>query len=522
MKIEWTYATLVALSIAIIVGSVILRYVMNRQKQHEDFDNGVNMLGSRPESSYDNAFGDSRTFATQNFGWDDGLNAEFNTWFNTPKDIPGGRIGGNSFDAPPAPSGSGSCRWVCDADDMNQYQNDADDHRDVNHTYEYRDDRNNRQTVTQQTVFDDDGILNDPNDSAFYGPYSPSDDGRWDGRESNGRCAPGYAWDGQECLNVAQAAQDNNVAIWTNGPSTLPPPGPQPGPAPAPVPTPGPTPKPGPKPAPSGTWVTITAVNQPKMPRVGGGSYVIVSYVNPTTKKNVTMEVQTGNPPIPGLYDKPLPLSGRSLAKAGGETNGVGGQLLLSPTGEVIDGRPKSAVPGPTPSTTLIQGTVTSNPSANSYVATYKIGTSKTPKTYAFTNKTGKITKNQIIALKTSNGTVTGVSTVFPTLPSCQVNYGTFVYGGLPGCGGGGIARSGVQGTVTSNPSPDHYVATYKIGTSKTPKTYAFTDKNGKITKNQIVALKTSNGTVTGVSTVFPAGPKGIITRNLGNFMYTK
>ena len=505
MKIDWTYATLVALSIAIIVSSVILKYTVNRQRQvTEDFDNGVNMLGSSRESSYDNAFGDSRTFATQNFGWDDGLNAEFNTWFHTPKDIPGGGIDGNSFDAPPAPSGSGSCRWVCDADDMNQYRDDLDD----------RDDRDDRDDVTQytddrddvtqytdethiaqntrQTVFDDDGSLNDDG----YGPYTPSDDGRmrWDGRGSNGQCAPGYEWDGQECLNMSQAARDNGVAIWTPGPSPLPPSGPLPGPAPAPVPTPGPTPKPGPKPASKGTWVPLTSYVATMT--ASAGSNFTATYIDPVTKKSVTL---TGRP-YGSCPDSP----GACVAKAGD-----GGSILVSPTG-IIDGRPK---PGPVKKSTLIQGTVTSNPSSNHFVATYKVGAAT--KTYAFTNTTGFITKNRIVALTVGpSGIPTGVSTIFPARGNGSFNVRDFSYQAM------GLALpESIMGTVTSNPSPDHFVATYTSGTSKTPKTYAFTNTTGKITKNQSVKLS-AMGPVIIVETIFPARPKGV--RNTGNFMYTK
>ena len=397
MKIDWTYATLVALSIAIIVSSVILKYTVNRQRQvTEDFDNGVNMLGSSRESSYDNAFGDSRTFATQNFGWDDGLNAEFNTWFHTPKDIPGGGIDGNSFDAPPAPSGSGSCRWVCDADDMNQYRDDVTQYTDETHIAQN----------TRQTVFDDDGSLNDDG----YGPYTPSDDGRmrWDGRGSNGQCAPGYEWDGQECLNMSQAARDNGVAIWTPGPSPLPPSGPLPGPAPAPVPTPGPTPKPGPKPASKGTWVPLTSYVATMT--ASAGSNFTATYIDPVTKKSVTL---TGRP-YGSCPDSP----GACVAKAGD-----GGSILVSPTG-IIDGRPK---PGPVKKSTLIQGTVTSNPSPDHFVATYTSGTSKTPKTYAFTNTTGKITKNQSVKLS-AMGPVIIVETIFPARPKGVRNTGNFMY----------------------------------------------------------------------------------------------
>ena len=508
MKIDWTYATLVALSIAIIVSSVILKYTVNRQRQvTEDFDNGVNMLGSSRESSYDNAFGDSRTFATQNFGWDDGLNAEFNTWFHTPKDIPGGGIDGNSFDAPPAPSGSGSCRWVCDADDMNQYRDDLDDRDDVTQypmegpgyadldhpppMYRFADETHIAQN-TRQTVFDDDGSLNDDG----YGPYTPSDDGRmrWDGRGSNGQCAPGYEWDGQECLNMSQAARDNGVAIWTPGPSPLPPSGPLPGPAPAPVPTPGPTPKPGPKPASKGTWVPLTSYVATMT--ASAGSNFTATYIDPVTKKSVTL---TGRP-YGSCPDSP----GACVAKAGD-----GGSILVSPTG-IIDGRPK---PGPVKKSTLIQGTVTSNPSSNHFVATYKVGAAT--KTYAFTNTTGFITKNRIVALTVGpSGIPTGVSTIFPARGNGSFNVRDFSYQAM------GLALpESIMGTVTSNPSPDHFVATYTSGTSKTPKTYAFTNTTGKITKNQSVKLS-AMGPVIIVETIFPARPKGV--RNTGNFMYTK
>ena len=267
---------------------------------------------------------------------------------------------------------------------------------------------------TRQTVFDDDGSLNDDR----YGPYTPSDDGRmrWDGRGSNGQCAPGYEWDGQECLNVSQAARDNGVAIWTPGPSPLPPSGPLPGPAPAPVPTPGPTPKPGPKPASKGMWVPLTSYVV-KMTASTGSNFT-ATYIDPVMKKSVTL---IGRP-----YGSCPVSPGACVAKAGD-----GGSILVSPTGEVIDGRPKT--PGPTPKPgpvkkpTLIQGTVTSNPSRDHYVATYKVGAAT--KTYAFTNTTGFITKNKIVALTVdSSGIPTGVSTIFTPRPKGVRNTGNFMY----------------------------------------------------------------------------------------------
>ena len=480
MKIDWTYATLVALSIAIIVSSVILKYTVNRQQQHtnEGFDDGINMLGSGSGSSYENAFGDSRTFATQNFGWDDGLNAEFNTWFNTPKDTAGGGIGGNSFDAPPAPSGSGSCRWVCDTDDMNQYHDDQDD---------------TQNTQYQTPDADDMNQYHNDQDDTQYQRYQPVPSPSNAGPGSYGQCAPGYEWDGQECLNMSQAAQDNNVAIWTPGPSPLPPSGPLPGPAPAPVPTPGPTPKPGPKPASKGTWVTITAVNEPIHPMTGAGHYVIVSYVNPTTKKNGTVEVRMTNDVNPAsiVRPQPLPSSGQSLAKAGGEKGGVGGQLLLSPTGEVIDGRPK---PGSwVPLTSYVVKTTAST--GSNFTATY----------------IDPVMKKSVTLIGRPYG-------------SCPDSFGACV--AKAGDGGsilvsptgevidgrpkpGPVKKSTlIQGTVTSNPSSNHFVATYKVGAAT--KTYAFTNTTGKITKNQIVALTAdSSGRPTGVSTIFPARGNG-------------
>ena len=195
------------------------------------------------------------------------------------------------------------------------------------------------------------------------------------------------------------------------------------------------------------TWVIITNIQFIPSPKVivGVTGTSVVTYMNPATQKTGTLRVvgktTAGNPQVCPDNES------YCLTRAGG----IGGQLLLSPTGQILDSKPKPSTSGPGTSGPGTPGPSTSTPwygySRAPYTQTTVIGTVESFSENQ--NDAGGIVDGHAMGLGPTP--VSGVYTVtYSTQSGIQVATIPYQSSEPPGPTNFGniVAQAGIRGTV--------------------------------------------------------------------------